>query len=78
MNTDLVSFDKFRARILEHGIRELTMSGDETSITYTLMNGEVYEIYTTELFVPVNDDNDDEVGEEITQSELRIYQKVEP
>lgn len=65
MNTDLISFDKLRARILEHGIREMQMSEDRTSIIFILMNGEVYDLYTTE-------------DDLCNQSEMHVYQKVEP
>ena len=74
MNTDLVSFDKLRARILEHGIREMTMDKDKTSVTFILMNGEVYDLYTTEEETNYAVSND----WAFMQSELRVFQKVEP
>lgn len=68
------SFDKLRVRILEYGIRDMKMSEDKITITFILMNGEVYDVCTTEEdvnYAVCNDWN-------FIQSEIDVYQKVEP
>jgi len=71
---DVISFDKLRARILEHGIHDMKMSTDKTEVTFILKNGEVYSLYTTEeetQYAVCNDWN-------FMQSELVVSQTVEP
>lgn len=56
-------FEKMRDRIYEHGIRSITMNDNKDAVTFVLMNGQVFEIYS---------EQDD--GEPF----IRVCQKVEP
>lgn len=69
---EVTSFDKFRERILEHKVYDIKKSGDNTEITFILGNGEVYQIYTKEESVTVEEE------EVYVQSEMIIAQTEEP
>jgi hypothetical protein len=75
---DIASFDKFRDRILEHGIYNIQKSGDNTEITFILGNGEVYQIYTKEIEVDYVSSYGYHDGTCFMQSEMVISQTVEP
>lgn len=74
MITDIVSFDKLRARVLEHGLRDMYIGSDKTYVTFIINNGEVFNLYTTEEEVEYARSND----WAYMQSELKVYQQVEP
>lgn len=74
METDLVSFDKLRARVLEHGLNDMYLGSDGTCVTFILNDGEVFNLYTTEEDVEYARSND----WAYMQSELRVTQQVEP
>jgi hypothetical protein len=74
MDTDLVSFDKLRARVLEHGLKDMYLGSDGTCVTFILNDGEVFNLYTTEEEVEYARCND----WAYVQSELRVMQQVEP
>jgi hypothetical protein len=71
---EVTSFDKFRARVIEHKVYDIQKSNDDTEITFTLGNGEVYQIYTKEVEVQYAREND----WVFVQSEMVIAQTVEP
>jgi hypothetical protein len=75
---EVTSFDKFRARVLEHKVYDIKKSNDNTEITFILGNGEVYQIYTKEIEVDYVADAGYADGTTFVQSEMVIAQTVEP
>lgn len=74
MNTDLITFVKLREGILLHGIHDMYLGSDNTCVTFILKNGEVFNLYTSEESVEYARSND----WAYMQSELKVFQQVEP
>ena len=72
-----MSFDKFRSRLLEYGIKEI-IRNDPTSITFISHGGHVFTLSTEEFEVDYISPSGYADGYVWVQSDLSIGEKMEP
>jgi hypothetical protein len=68
-----MNFEDAKEKILKHGVLDITMQDDNTWMSFILADGTSVNVYTTEIVVPINDDNGDEMGESYEQSEMLFF-----